>query len=70
MANSVIEEIATGTFEVSKTRYEELVRAELKAKQYRIELEKMGEETLVGIIEATEVEYEIESEENENGETK
>lgn len=53
----------TPTVEVDLNRYEELIRAELKAEQYKKELQRIGEyDYLIDIIEATEVEKENEEE--------
>lgn len=57
----------TPTVEVDLNRYEELIKAELKADQYKKELQRMGDyDYLIRIIEATEVEEEkIENEEED-----
>ena len=57
----------TPTVEVDLNRYEELIAAELKADQYKKELQRMGDyDYLIRIIEATEVEEEkIENEEED-----
>lgn len=58
--------IQTPTMTIDQTRYEELLRAELKAEQYKKELQRLGEYNyLIDIIEATDVVIEkLESEEN------
>lgn len=57
----------TPTVSVDQYRYEELIRAEFKAEQYRKELQRLGEyDYLVNIIEATEIE--IINEENKEEE--
>lgn len=59
--------INTPTITVDQDRYEELIRAELKAEQYKKELERLGKyKYLIDIIEATEIEKEIEKEIVEN----
>lgn len=54
------------TVEISQRRYEELVKAEQKAEQYKEELTRLGEyNCLINIIEATKTETkEIKKEEN------
>ena len=55
--------IYTPTVQIDQVRYEELIRAELKAEQYKKELQRIGEyDYLIDIIEATEVEKENEEE--------
>lgn len=50
----------TPTVSVDQGRYEELIRAELKAEQYREELKRLGEyDYLINIIETTPVEKPI-----------
>lgn len=58
--------IQTPTMTIDQTRYEELLRAELKAEQYKQELLRLGEyDYLINIIEATDVVIKkLESEEN------
>lgn len=47
------------TVEIDQDRYEKLLRAELKAEQYRKELQRLGEyDYLINIIEASEIEPE------------
>lgn len=46
----------TPTVSVDQDRYEELIKAELKAEQYKKELARLGEYNyLINIIEATDV---------------
>lgn len=56
----------TPTVQVDQARYEELIKAEQKAEQYKKELERVGEyDYLINIIEATEIVDEtIKEEEN------
>lgn len=56
----------TPTVQVDQARYEELIKAEQKAEQYKKELERLGEyDYLINIIEATEIVDEtIKEEEN------
>lgn len=50
----------TPTMTIDQSRYEELIRAEQKAEQYREELKRLGEyEYLINIIEATPIEKPI-----------
>lgn len=50
----------TPTVSVDQGRYEELIKAEQKAEQYREELKRPGEyEYLINIIEATSIEKTI-----------
>lgn len=45
----------TPTVQVDQSRYEELIKAEQKAEQYKQELKRLGEyDYLINIIEATE----------------
>lgn len=56
----------TPKMEIDQERYEELVRAELKAEQYKKELQRIGEyDYLINIIEATETVMEIKNESEE-----
>lgn len=60
---AVDEVFITPKVEITQWRYEELVRAELKAKQYKDELKRLGEyDYLINIIEATDVDVKVESE--------
>lgn len=53
----------TPTVVVDQSRYEELIQAELKAEQYKKELQRLGEyDYLINIIEATNVDIKVESE--------
>lgn len=46
----------TPTVEIDLNRYEELIKAEQRAEQYKQELTRLGEyEYLINIIEATEI---------------
>lgn len=46
----------TPTVQVDQARYEELIKAEQRAEQYKQELTRLGEyEYLINIIEATEI---------------
>lgn len=63
---AVDEVFITPKVEITQWRYEELVQAELKAKQYKDELKRLGEfDYLINIIEAS-VENEEENKEEEN----
>ena len=56
----------TPTMEIDQYRYEELIKAELKAEQYKKELQRLGEyDCLINIIDATEVEKESKNKESE-----
>lgn len=46
----------TPTMTIDQSRYEELIRAELKCEQYKTELEKQGNFDIVNIIEAQKLE--------------
>jgi hypothetical protein len=54
MANSIIGTITDGTYDVSKSRYEQLLKNEQKYFQYKAEMQRMGEDEIINIIEATE----------------
>ena len=57
----------TPKVEIDQERYEELVKAELKAEQYKKELQRLGEyEYLINIIEATDVDTKELTIQNEN----
>lgn len=57
----------TPKMEIDQERYEELIRAELKAEQYKKELQRLGEyDYLINIIEAIEVNTKELVSENEN----
>lgn len=50
---------STPKMEIDQERYEELIRAKLKAEQYKKELQRLGEyDYLINIIEASDVETE------------
>lgn len=56
----------TPTIEIDQYRYEELIKAELKAEQYKKELQRLGEyDYLINIIDATEIEKESKNKESE-----
>lgn len=57
----------TPKMEIDQSRYEELIRAELKAEQYKKELQRIGEyDYLINIIEATDVDTKELAETNKN----
>lgn len=60
---------STPTITVDQDRYDELVKSELKAKQYKNELKRIGEyDYLIDIIEATEIQEKTENKKEESEE--
>lgn len=60
---------STPTITVDQDRYDELVKAELKAEQYKNELKRIGEyDYLINIIEVTEVQENVENKKEESEE--
>lgn len=57
----------TPTVEIDQYRYEELIKAEQRAEQYKQEIKRLvGYDYLINIIEATEIVCEKEIKEEEN----
>ncbi|MFR8144780.1 MAG: hypothetical protein ACLU84_06870 [Clostridia bacterium] len=56
---------STPKMEIDQERYEELIRAELKCKQYKAEFERQGQTVIIDIVESKKLEVCVNTESEE-----